>query len=77
MEHLVKLLRDSYDLQEEKDYNTAYWHLQQLRREIKKLTLTDVSYQRELLKRYNNFINRLQPDDNHLNDVDINEFIKL
>ena len=42
MEHLVKLLRDSYDLQEEKGEKTAYWHLQQLRSEIKQLTLTDV-----------------------------------
>ena len=43
MEHLVKLLRDSYDLQEEKSEETAYWHLQKLRSEIKQLTLTDVS----------------------------------
>ena len=50
MEHLVKLLRDSYDLQEEKSEETAYWHLQKLRSEIKKLTLTDVSQQRELLR---------------------------
>tara|TARA_R110000737_G_scaffold234568_1_gene247471 strand:+ start:108 stop:347 length:240 start_codon:yes stop_codon:yes gene_type:complete len=49
MEHLVKLLRDSYDLQEEKSEESAYWHLQQLRSEIKQLTLTDVSQQRELL----------------------------
>ena len=42
MEHLVKLLRDSYDLQEEKSEKTAYWHLQHLRSEIKQLTLTDV-----------------------------------
>ena len=42
MEHLVKLLRDSYDLQEEKSEETAYWHLQKLRSEIKQLTLTDV-----------------------------------
>ena len=42
MEHLVKLLRDSYDLQEEKSEESAYWHLQQLRSEIKQLTLTDV-----------------------------------
>ena len=43
MEHLVKLLRDSYDLQEEKSEETAYWHLQELRSEIKQLALTDVS----------------------------------
>ena len=43
MEHLVKLLRDSYDLQEEKSEETAYWHLQKLRSAIKQLTLTDVS----------------------------------
>ena len=49
MEHLVKLLRDSYDLQEEKSEETAYWHLQKLRSEIKQLALTDVSQQRELL----------------------------
>ena len=49
MEHLVKLLRDSYDLQEEKSEETAYWHLQKLRSNIKQLTLTDVSQQRELL----------------------------
>ena len=42
MEHLVKLLRDSYDLQEEKSEESAYWHLQKLRSEIKQLTLTDV-----------------------------------
>ena len=42
MEHLVKLLRDSYDLQEEKSEETAYWHLQKLRSEIKQLTLTYV-----------------------------------
>jgi hypothetical protein len=42
MEHLVKLLRDSYDLQEEKSEETAYWHLQKLRSEIKQLTLNDV-----------------------------------
>jgi hypothetical protein len=49
MEHLVKLLRDSYDLQEEKSEETAYWHLQKLRSEIKQLTLTDVSQRSELL----------------------------
>ena len=49
MEHLTKLLRDSYDLQESKPNESAYWHLQQLRSEIKQLTLTDVSQQRELL----------------------------
>jgi len=42
MEHLVKLLRDSYDLQEERSEETAYWHLQKLRSEIKQLTLTSV-----------------------------------
>ena len=50
MEHLVKLLRDSYDLQEEKSEKTAYWHLQHLRSEIKQLILSGVSQQRELLK---------------------------
>ena len=43
MEHLVKLLRDSYDLQEKRSEETAYWHLQKLRSEIKQLTLTNVS----------------------------------
>tara|TARA_R110000782_G_scaffold215589_1_gene303259 strand:+ start:60 stop:305 length:246 start_codon:yes stop_codon:yes gene_type:complete len=52
MEHLVKLLRDSYDLQEEKSEKSAYWHLQKLRSEIKQLTLTDVSQQREPLLAY-------------------------
>ena len=42
MKHLVKLLRDSYDLQEEKSEESAYWHLQQLRSEIKQLTFTNV-----------------------------------
>ena len=42
MEHLIKLLRDSYDLQEQESEKSAYWHLQQLRSEIKQLTLTDV-----------------------------------
>jgi hypothetical protein len=42
MEHLVKLLRDSYDLQENKPEKSAYWHLQELRSEIKQLALTDV-----------------------------------
>jgi len=50
MEHLVKLLRDSYDLQEEKSEESAYWHLQKLRSEIKQLTLTNVSI--SLLKKY-------------------------
>jgi hypothetical protein len=44
MEHLVKLLRDSYDLQEKRSEETAYWHLQKLRSEIKQLTLTDVVF---------------------------------
>lgn len=35
MDILIKLLRDSYDLQEEKPEETAYWHLQQLRAAIK------------------------------------------
>ncbi len=42
MEHLTKLLRDSYDLQESKPNESAYWHLQKLRSEIKQLILTDV-----------------------------------
>jgi hypothetical protein len=42
MEHLVKLLRDSYDLQEDYPEKSAYWHLQELRSEIKQLALTDV-----------------------------------
>jgi hypothetical protein len=43
MEHLTKLLRDSYDLQENEPEKSAYWHLQQLRSEIKQLALHDVS----------------------------------
>lgn len=42
MEHLTKLLRDSYDLQEKEPEKSAYWHLQQLRSEIKQLALHDV-----------------------------------
>ena len=58
MEHLVKLLRDSYDLQEEKSEETAYWHLQKLRSEIKRLTLTDVSQQRELLENFADWMDK-------------------
>jgi hypothetical protein len=43
MEHLIKLLRDSYDLQEQESEKSAYWHLQQLRSDLKQLILTDVS----------------------------------
>jgi hypothetical protein len=39
MEHLTKLLRDSYNLQESKPDKSAYWHLQQLRSEIKQLAI--------------------------------------
>ncbi len=39
MEHLTKLLRDSYDLQESKPDKSDYWHLQQLRSEIKQLAI--------------------------------------
>jgi hypothetical protein len=49
MEHLTKLLRDSYDLQENKPEKSAYWHLQKLRSEIKQLTLNDVVKKSELL----------------------------
>lgn len=42
MEHLTKLLKDSYVLQEDKPEKSAYWHLQHLRSEIKQLALTDV-----------------------------------
>jgi hypothetical protein len=42
MEHLTKLLRDSYDLQENKPEKSAYWHLQKLRSEIKQLTISRV-----------------------------------
>lgn len=42
MEHLTKLLRDSYDLQENEPEKSAYWHLQQLRSGIKQLALHDV-----------------------------------
>jgi hypothetical protein len=50
MEHLTKLLRDSYDLQENKPEKSAYWHLQKLRSEIKQLTLNDVVKKSELLR---------------------------
>ena len=50
MEHLTKLLRDSYDLQESKPNESAYWHLQQLRSEIKQLALTDVVFSEAELK---------------------------
>ena len=43
MEDLTKLLRDSYDLQENEPEKSAYWHLQQLRSKIKQLALHDVS----------------------------------
>jgi hypothetical protein len=43
MEHLTKLLRNSYDLQENEPEKSAFWHLQQLRSEIKQLALHDVS----------------------------------
>ena len=52
MEHLTKLLRDSYDLQESKPNESAYWHLQKLRSEIKQLTLTDVVKQSEQFNCY-------------------------
>ena len=35
MSVLTKLLRESYDLQEERGEETAYWHLQKLRQAIK------------------------------------------
>jgi len=43
MKHLTKLLRDSYDLQEEYPEKSAYWHLQQLRSEIKQLAIPVVN----------------------------------
>ena len=77
MEHLVKLLRDSYDLQENKPEKSAYWHLQKLRSEIKQLTLTDVSQQRELLEAYTQFLwtqhNNLSNAEN--NEIALNKFI--
>ena len=76
MEHLVKLLRDSYDLQEEKSEETAYWHLQKLRSEIKQLTLTDVSQQREPLSQYTEFLNWKLPVENEINLIEIDEFIE-
>jgi hypothetical protein len=42
-EHLTKLLRDSSDLQESEPDKSAYWHLQQLRSELKQLTTPVVS----------------------------------
>ena len=35
METLLKLLRDSYDLQNDNPEESAYWHLQHLRSSIK------------------------------------------
>jgi len=52
MEHLTKLLRDSYDLQEKEPEKSAYWHLQQLRSEIKQLALHGVSNNEVALKAF-------------------------
>jgi len=38
-EKLIKLLRDSYELQEDYPDKSSYWHLQQLREIIKKLII--------------------------------------
>ena len=35
MSVLIKLLRESYDLEESKGGKSAYWHLQKLREAIK------------------------------------------
>ena len=56
MSVLTKLLRESYDLQESKGEESAYWHLQKLREAIKAeqikgetLPIDSVSNQRKLL----------------------------
>ena len=56
MSVLTKLLRESYDLQESKGDESAYWHLQKLREAIKSeqikgetLPIDSVDYRRELL----------------------------
>lgn len=43
------LLTDSINLENHEPEKTAYWHLQQLRSDIKQLSIADVSNQRELL----------------------------
>ena len=58
MEHLTKLLRDSYDLQEQEPEKSAYWHLQQLRSEIKQLTLTDVSVPKGTLSDFEKWLDK-------------------
>ena len=74
MEHLTKLLRDSYDLQESKPDESAYWHLQQLRSEIKQLTIPVVVGQSEQLLAYTKFLR----DQLHLNisDTWVESYVK-
>ena len=43
MDILLKLLRESYDLQEQKPNESAYWHLQKLRESIKDAQIKDES----------------------------------
>jgi hypothetical protein len=76
MEHLVKLLRDSYDLQEEKSEKTAYWHLQHLRSEIKQLTLQGVSNRRETLEKFADDWNNSKIKEELIFERDINSHLK-
>ena len=48
-----------------------------LEEKIKAFSLKDVSHRRELLKRYNTHLNKLQPDDSKLYDKDVDEFLEL
>ena len=82
MEHLVKLLRDSYDLQESKPSKSAYWHLQQLRSEIKQLaipvvsnSLPDKDYWKERCKLVE-FIEEVNPCDPDINQEQIEAWNK-
>ena len=78
MSVLIKLLRDSYDLQESKGDKPAYWHLQKLREAIKNdqikvesLPIDSVSNRRELLvcKECNGKIDELDAWCKHCGEV--------
>ena len=43
MDILLKLLRESYDLQEQEPNESSYWHLQKLRASIKDAQIKDES----------------------------------
>lgn len=56
--------------------NKDYWT--DLAKELNAFfSLNSVSQQRELLKRYNTHLNKLQPDDSELYDKDIDEFLSI